>query len=64
MAKAEAALDIQTGGGEVPASIPIAPPVLAATESWPPNLEIARRNLAKFNAAVVGVGDTADLPFP
>jgi hypothetical protein len=31
MAKAEAALDIQTGGGEVLASIPAAPPVLAAT---------------------------------
>ncbi|MFF3289258.1 class I SAM-dependent methyltransferase [Streptomyces sp. NPDC003023] len=64
MAEAEAALDIQTGGGEVLASIPAAPPVLAATESWPPNLEIARRNLAKFGASVVGVGDTADLPFP
>ncbi|MGW0775778.1 class I SAM-dependent methyltransferase [Streptomyces sp. NPDC002835] len=64
MAKAEAALDIQTGGGEVLASIPAAPPVLAATESWPPNLEIARRNLAKFGATVVGVADDADLPFP
>jgi SAM-dependent methyltransferase len=68
MAKAEAALDIQTGGGEVLAeglaSIPVAPPVLAATESWPPNLEIARRNLAKFNATVVAVDDTADLPLP
>jgi SAM-dependent methyltransferase len=68
MAKAEAALDIQTGGGEVLAevlaSIPVAPPVLAATESWPPNLEIARRNLAKFNATVVAVDDAADLPFP
>jgi SAM-dependent methyltransferase len=63
MAKAEAALDIQTGGGEVLASIPVAPLVLAATESWQPNLEIARRNLAKFDAAVVEVDDTADLPF-
>ncbi|MGV9771778.1 class I SAM-dependent methyltransferase [Streptosporangium sp. NPDC003464] len=64
MAEAEAALDIQTGGGEVLASIPVAPPFLAATESWPPNLEIARRNLARFNATVVEVGDTDDLPFP
>jgi SAM-dependent methyltransferase len=64
MAKAEAALDIQTGGGEVLASIPIAPPLLAATESWPPNLEIARRNLAKFKATVVEVDDVADLPLP
>lgn len=64
MAKAEAALDIQTGGGEVLASVPTAPPVLAATESWQPNVEIARRNLAKFNATVVEVDDAADLPFP
>jgi len=64
MAKAEAALDIQTGGGEVLASIPVAPPVLAATESWPPNLEIARRNLARFNATVAHIDDTAGLPFP
>jgi SAM-dependent methyltransferase len=64
MAKAEAALDIQTGGGEVLASVPVAPPVLAATESWRPNLEIARRNLATSHATVVHAGDSADLPFP
>lgn len=64
MGRAEAALDIQTGGGEVLASIPVAPPVLVATESWPPNVELARRALAKFGATVAGVGDAADLPFP
>lgn len=64
MAKAEAALDIQTGGGEVLASVPVAPAVLAATESWRPNLEIARRNLATFNGTVIEADDTADLPFP
>ncbi len=64
MAKAEAALDIQTGGGEVLATIPVAPPVLAATESWPPNLAIARRNLAKFDATVAELDNEADLPFP
>ncbi|WP_447004945.1 class I SAM-dependent methyltransferase [Saccharothrix isguenensis] len=64
MAEAEAALDLQTGGGEVLATIPVAPPVLAATESWPPNLDIARRTLAKFDADVREVDDAADLPFP
>lgn len=64
MARADAGLDIQTGGGEVLASIPKAPPVLAATESWPPNLAIARQNLAPLGATVVEVADTADLPFP
>jgi SAM-dependent methyltransferase len=64
MAKARAALDLQTGGGEVLASVPAAPPVLAATESWAPNLEIARRNLAGLGATVVHLDDLADLPFP
>ena len=40
------------------------PPVLAATESWPPNVAIARRNLAPLGAAVAEVADDADLPFP
>jgi SAM-dependent methyltransferase len=64
MAAAAAALDIQTGGGEVLAQIPQPPPVLAATESWPPNVEIARRNLAPLGGTVVAVADDADLPFP
>ncbi|MGH3392220.1 MAG: class I SAM-dependent methyltransferase [Actinomadura sp.] len=64
MGRAEAALDIQTGGGEVLASIPVAPPALVATESWPPNVQLARRALARFGATVAGVGDAADLPFP
>jgi SAM-dependent methyltransferase len=64
MAAASAALDIQTGGGEVLAGIPHPPKVLAATESWPPNIELARRHLAPLGATVAEVGDLADLPFP
>jgi SAM-dependent methyltransferase len=64
MASATAALDIQTGGGEVLAQIPHPPPRLAATESWPPNVEIATRNLAPLGATVSAVDDDADLPFP
>jgi SAM-dependent methyltransferase len=63
MAGAAAALDIQTGGGEVLAEIPEPPPVLAATESWPPNLALARTNLAGLGATVAEVSDDADLPF-
>ena len=63
MARASAALDIQTGGGEVLAGIPAPPPVLAATESWPPNVDLARRNLAPLGARVVQAGDDAGLPF-
>jgi SAM-dependent methyltransferase len=64
MATARAALDIQTGGGEVLATIPHPPPVLAATESWPPNVELARRHLAPLGATVAQVADDAPLPFP
>ncbi len=64
MGRARAALDIQTGGGEVLAGIPAPPPVLAATESWPPNVELARRNLAPLGGRVVQVADDEPLPFP
>jgi SAM-dependent methyltransferase len=63
MAQATAALDIQTGGGEVLAGIPRPPAVLAATESWPPNIALARQRLAPLGGAVTEVGDGADLPF-
>jgi SAM-dependent methyltransferase len=59
-----AALDLQTGGGEVLTSIPAGPPILVATESWPPNIEIARRRLARLGATVVPMADElGDLPF-
>jgi SAM-dependent methyltransferase len=59
-----AALDLQTGGGEVLAAIPAGPPRLVATESWPPNIEVASRNLARLGALVVPVHDElSGLPF-
>ncbi|WP_328995577.1 methyltransferase domain-containing protein [Kribbella sp. NBC_01245] len=63
MAHVSAALDLQTGGGEVLASIPVAPERLVATESWPPNLAVSRRNLAPLGGVVVEVADHEDLPF-
>ena len=63
MGRARAALDVQTGGGEVLGQIPHPPPMLAATESWPPNIEVARRNLRRVRARVVAADDDADLPF-
>ncbi len=67
LSAAGSVLDVQTGGGEVLAeALAQASPVpghLAATESWPPNLEIARRNLGPYGAAVMEVGDAAALPF-
>jgi SAM-dependent methyltransferase len=59
-----AALDLQTGGGEVLATVPKGPPTLIATESWPPNITVARRNLAKLGVRVVETdNESDDLPF-
>ena len=63
MAAARRALDLQTGGGEVLAAIPRVPPVLVATEGWPPNAELARQRLAPLGGVVVNVAEDADLPF-
>jgi SAM-dependent methyltransferase len=67
MRRAESVLDIETGGGEVLAGALRAagevPAVLAATESWPPNVGIARRNLAPFGGVVVWSDSDAALPF-
>ncbi len=64
---AHAALDIQTGGGEVWAEALSRarqrPRRLEATESWRPNAEIARRNLASYGASVAVAPDDGPLPF-
>jgi SAM-dependent methyltransferase len=57
------ALDIETGGGEVLATVPKPPKLLVATESWPPNVAVARRGLAPLGAHVVAVADAPTLPF-
>src|SRR6516164_2696166 len=63
MGTVASALDIETGGGEVLASVARAPRLLVATESWSPNVAIARRNLAPIGAHVVAVADAPTLPF-
>ncbi len=63
MATASAALDIQTGGGEVLAGVARLPGVMVATESWPPNLAVAARHLRARGAAVVADDDQPPLPF-
>jgi SAM-dependent methyltransferase len=61
---ADAVLDIQTGGGEVlAAAIRRPPPRLAATESWPPNVALARRRLGPLGGTVSEASDTDRLPF-
>lgn len=63
MASATAALDIQTGGGEVLASVPRLPLLTVATESWPPNIAKATRLLHPRGVAVVADSDEPPLPF-
>ena len=53
-----AALDIGTGGGEVLSTVPRLPPLAVATESWPPNLETARRRLRPLGIHVVAAADS------
>ncbi|MET7366729.1 class I SAM-dependent methyltransferase [Streptomyces sp. NPDC005566] len=63
LGRARAALDIQTGGGEVLASAPVLPPLTVATESWPPNIACATALLHPRGAVVVADADEPPLPF-
>jgi SAM-dependent methyltransferase len=66
IAGADSLLDLQTGGGEVLATAlgraARTPPVVAATESWAPNLAIATRNLAPWGVTVTAASDEGPLP--
>lgn len=63
MGRATAALDIQTGGGEVLASVPKLPPLTVATEAWPPNVARATALLHPLGVAVVSDDEEPPLPF-
>jgi SAM-dependent methyltransferase len=70
LGQARAALDIQTGGGEVlSAAASIGrngagrPVLLAGTESFGPNLQLARSSLKPLRGAVVQAADDSGLPF-
>nr|VTO95603.1 Methyltransferase domain protein [Mycobacterium riyadhense] len=63
LANATAALDLETGGGEVLAGAGNFPPTMVATESWPPNLALAAKLLHPLGVVVVATGDDPVLPF-
>ncbi|QOV35904.1 class I SAM-dependent methyltransferase [Streptomyces ferrugineus] len=67
LAGATAALDLQTGGGEVLdfalGRAPKAPAPTVATEGWPPNVARATALLAPRGVAVVASPEDAPLPF-
>jgi SAM-dependent methyltransferase len=65
---ADRVLDVQTGGGEVFAGALGAahgrrPATVRATESWPPNVAMARDRLRPYGGEVAEVADDADLPY-
>jgi SAM-dependent methyltransferase len=64
-AEAGAALDVQTGGGEVLAGTGLTafPRVMAATEGWPPNVARATARLGPLGMVVVAANESAPLPF-
>lgn len=65
---ATASLDVQTGGGEVYAGALTRAARrrvrVAATESWPPNLALARARLARWGGEVTEAPDAGPLPLP
>jgi SAM-dependent methyltransferase len=63
LASASAALDIDTGGGEVLNGAPKFPPTMAAVESWPPNAALATKLLHPRGVVVVAARDEPALPF-
>ncbi|WP_338766349.1 class I SAM-dependent methyltransferase [Nocardia vulneris] len=63
LGKVDAALDIQTGGGEVLAGAGHIPRLLVATESWPPNVAKATQLLHPLGITLVADPDEPPLPF-
>lgn len=65
LASATAALDLQTGGGEVLAGAGADnfPATMAATEGWPPNLQRATSLLHPLGVVVVADDHEPPLPF-
>jgi SAM-dependent methyltransferase len=64
LAGAAAALDLDTGGGEVVAEAARLPPRMVVTESWPPNAERARALLGPRGVTVLETPPGAPLPLP
>ncbi|CAN7450562.1 methyltransferase domain-containing protein [Terrabacter sp. LjRoot27] len=62
--EAAAALDLDTGGGEIVAEVPVLPDRMVVTEGWAPNVERARALLADRGVEVVPVAQGDSLPFP
>ncbi len=58
------ALDVDTGGGELLASLAPLPLHTRSTESWPPNLSVARDRLGPLGVGVLAAPPEDPLPVP
>ena len=56
-------LDVDTGGGEQLLSFGHPPRLTAATEGWPPNVELCRRTLTPLGVRFEPCSDVSRLPF-
>ncbi len=63
LAGVQAALDLDTGGGEVLGEASQFPPVMYATEAWPPNARKAHDLLVGRGVQVIQTAPGAALPF-
>jgi SAM-dependent methyltransferase len=61
--QSSALLDIATGGGELLASFSPLPPVTCATESYKPNIPVARERLEPLGVEVFATEENRPLPF-
>lgn len=61
--RSQAALDLQTGGGEVLNEARLLPTLMVVTESWPANIAKATELLRPRGVPVVAHDDRAPLPF-
>ncbi|TDC06396.1 class I SAM-dependent methyltransferase, partial [Streptomyces sp. 8K308] len=57
-------LDVDTGGGELLASLQPLPRHTWATEGWPPNIAVARARLEPLGVTVLPAPDRETLPLP
>jgi SAM-dependent methyltransferase len=65
MAQATAVLDTDTGGGERMLQLrPHWPAKVVVSEGYPPNVELARRNLSPFGVTVVKMESSIIAPMP
>jgi SAM-dependent methyltransferase len=60
----DAMLDLDTGGGELLSSLAPLPPYTWATESYPPNIPVAKKRLESLGVQVITKYTDSSIPLP